>query len=252
MSVFIYIFSKKALSESDGDVDKALDWLRIQGVSTANKKSSQTAVNGFVCQIFNDNNNVASMIEVNCVTDFVENNPMFQKSVMNIANTIAYNETLKDNELNDLDAINELNVIDCDSHNETKQKVSESLTDIMSSIRENMVLRRVSRIECSNKGVIGSYLHSRKTDNLGMKGGLISLETDYNETDNIYENENIYDSLKELANNIATHLVNYKIYYVLLHKNFHEISYHIFRLPIHHNQHLSMNQRSHKRILSMK
>ena len=76
------------MTETDGTIEAALDWLRIQGVATALKKATQTAANGFIGIVASDDRSKAAMVEVNCVTDFVEKNVNFQNASLNIANTI--------------------------------------------------------------------------------------------------------------------------------------------------------------------
>ena len=142
---------KKALSETNNNIQEALDWLRIQGIATARKKSDQVAANGFIVSLINENNNnnkYASVAEVNCVTDFVENNPIFQDAVMNIGNTILNCNELECNKLQNINEIsNNIKIIpfqtdNNNNNNISNQTLNEALTDIISSIRENLVLRR--------------------------------------------------------------------------------------------------------------
>mmetsp|Transcript_37983 Transcript_37983/g.62390 ORF Transcript_37983/g.62390 Transcript_37983/m.62390 type:complete len:408 (-) Transcript_37983:147-1370(-) len=187
--------------DSDNRITAALDYLRVRGKAIAQAKSGDIAKYGFI-GMFKDTND-AALVEVNCVTDFVENNPIFQTAVMNIGNTVYRNQTdIFPNYGQSIDELNMLPVIDCETGVAGKQTIHESLTDIISSIRENLVFRRAYKMHCSPSGVICGYLHGRKNDNLGMKGSLVSLETDLAELSDAQKT-----SLKELGQNVATHIV---------------------------------------------
>merc|ERR1719242_528080 len=194
---------KKALSSIDTEatdrISEALDWLRIRGQSIAQQKSCDVAKYGFIGMFKGET--TASLVEVNCVTDFVENNPIFQEAVLNIGNTVMKSD-LKSNEALSVEEISNIPVIDFNSDAVKTQCISESLTDIVSSIRENLVFRRAFRMECSASGVINGYLHGRKTDNLGMKGSLVSLETDCESM-----SDAVRENLNNLGKDIATHIV---------------------------------------------
>ena len=195
---------KKALSSTQNPnsadrISDALDWLRIRGQSIAQQKSSDVAKYGFIGLFKGDT--TASLVEVNCVTDFVENNPIFQEAVLNIGNTVMKSE-LSPNEPLSVEQISSVPIIEFNTDTVKTQCISESLTDIVSSIRENLVFRRAFRMQCTPSGVISGYLHGRKTDNLGMKGSLVSLETD---CDGLSDGQR--DGLNDLGKDIATHIV---------------------------------------------
>ena len=198
---------KKALENTkDATEDRiavALDWLRIRGQAVAQQKSGDIAKFGFI-SMFKDTNN-ASLCEVNCVTDFVENNPIFQNAVMNIGHSIyKHNDNISPNQALSVEEISSLPVIEYKTGDTVTQTINESLTDIVSSIRENLVFRRAYKMQCSPSGVICGYLHGRKNDHLGMKGSLVSLETDL-DLDGISEGDK--SLLQELGQNVATHIV---------------------------------------------
>ena len=195
---------KKALvntKESTNRITSALDWLRVRGQAIAQQKAGDIAKYGFI-GMFKDTYN-AALIEVNCVTDFVEQNPIFQDAVMNIGNTIYQNDTdIFPNYGLNVEELSTLPIIDHNTNEKQQQTINEALTDIVSSIRENLVFRRAYKMHCSPSGVICGYLHGRKTQNLGMKGSLVSIETDLSEL-----NEEQIASLQELGQNVATHIV---------------------------------------------
>ena len=80
---------KKALVESDGDMDKAIEWLREKGLSQAAKKASRIAAEGVVAQYTNDNGSVGVIVEINCETDFVARTDNFLAFCKNVAKHIA-------------------------------------------------------------------------------------------------------------------------------------------------------------------
>jgi elongation factor Ts len=130
---------KKALTQTNGDLEAAVNWLREKGLAAAAKKASRIAAEGLV-GIFAEGD-VAAMIEVNCETDFVAKNPDFQVFVKELAGVVA-----------------KTNPADIDALAGTPfggKTVKEVLTDKIATIGENMSLRRFARAQ----GVLGSYSH---------------------------------------------------------------------------------------------
>ena len=131
---------KKALTETDGDMDKAVEFLREKGLATAAKKAGRIAAEGLVnASVFG---NVGVVVEINTETDFVAKNADFQNFVSSVAECIAKTnpadvEALKNTKLNDT------------------QTVGEALTEKIATIGENMNLRRFERYE----GVNEAYVH---------------------------------------------------------------------------------------------
>lgn len=142
---------KKALSENDGDMNKAADWLREKGISKAAKKAGRIAAEGAVYAYVSDDNKVGVLLEINCETDFAAKNEQFVALEKEIAAHIA-----KVNP-KDLDALNnsELN----------GKKVSDIITEATATIGEKISLRRFVRYESSD--TIATYIH------MGGKIGVI-------------------------------------------------------------------------------
>lgn len=135
---------KKALTETNGDIDKAIEYLREKGISKAAKKSSRIAAEGLVEIFVSADNKIGAMIEVNSETDFVAKNEEFKEFVAKLAEIVA-NTNPKDVE--DL---------------KTKEygngkTVEETLTEKISTIGENMSIRRFERIETN--GIVDGYVH---------------------------------------------------------------------------------------------
>lgn len=149
--------AKKALTENNGDMDAAIDWLRTKGLATAAKKSSRTAAEGLVAVDVLDGIGVA--IEVNSETDFVAKNQDFQNMVGSFAKCA-------------------LSVTDIDSLNLTLiagKKVSEILTDKIATVGENMSLRRMTKL---SGDTVASYVHNSVAPGMGKIGVLVALKGD--------------------------------------------------------------------------
>ncbi|WP_169569191.1 translation elongation factor Ts [Sneathiella limimaris] len=153
---------KKALTETDGDLDAAVDWLRTKGLATASKKSGRVAAEGLVA--VSTNGTKGAIVEVNAETDFVGRNEDFQKLVSGIAEVAA-------------EVGGDLDAIKAASFPGGSDTVEATLTNAIATIGENMNLRRAASVEVSN-GVVSSYLHNAVTDGLGKIGILVALESE--------------------------------------------------------------------------
>ena len=146
--------AKKALTETDGDMDAAVDWLRTKGLAKAAKKSGRTAAEGLVAVKVEGGTGVA--VEVNAETDFVAKNAEFQAMVTDIAGA-AIN-------VSDVDA---LKAADVDG-----KTVETLITDKIAKIGENMTLRRMASVEAEN---VVSYVHNAAADGMGKIGVLVAM-----------------------------------------------------------------------------
>ena len=151
---------KRALTESDGQIEPAVDWLRKKGLAAAAKKSGRVAAEGLV--------GVASaplkaaVVEVNAETDFVARNETFQDFVATVA-AIALDTG------DDLDAINAAPFAD------TGRSVAEQLTHLVATIGENMTIRRAKVLTVPH-GVVATYMHAALKPGLGKIGVLAAVE----------------------------------------------------------------------------
>ena len=147
--------AKKALTETDGDMDAAVDWLRTKGLAKAAKKSGRTAAEGLVAVAVKDGRGVA--IELNSETDFVAKNADFQKMVGSIANAALGAK--------DLDALKATEI--------NGKTVETTVTDAIAVIGENMALRRMAAVEGEN---VVAYVHNAATNGMGKIGVLVALK----------------------------------------------------------------------------
>ena len=146
--------AKKALTETSGDMEAAVDWLRTKGLAKAAKKSGRTAAEGLIGTYVS--NSIGVMIEVNSETDFVSKNSEFQEMVSDFSKAAL-----------NCSGLEELKEFNIDGAN-----VSETLTNKIATIGENMTLRRMSKIEGKS---VASYVHNSVADGLGKIGVLVSL-----------------------------------------------------------------------------
>lgn len=153
---------KKALTEANGDLEAAVDWLRKQGLSAAAKKSGRTASEGLVGVAVSGNK--GAVVEVNAETDFVARNETFQEFVNGVA------QLALDGAIDDIEALK------ATAYPGTQKTVDEQLTELIATVGENMSVRRVALLS-PNPGVVASYMHNALTPGLGKIGVLVSLET---------------------------------------------------------------------------
>jgi elongation factor Ts len=150
---------KSALTESNGEMQAAQDWLRKKGLSKAAKKSGRVAAEGLIGVLVQGVTGV--MVEVNSETDFVARNDLFQglvKMIADVALTVGA----------DVEKINAAKA--------GSITVAESIADTIAKIGENMTLRRAVSLSVS-KGAIGAYVHNSVSDGLGKIGVLVGLES---------------------------------------------------------------------------
>lgn len=167
---------KKALTESDGDMEKAIEFLREKGLATAAKKSGRIAAEGIVDAYVDGN--VGVLVEVNAETDFVAKNDEFRTFVTNVAKIIA------DTNPADVDALLE-------KPYEGAGSVKDALTEKIAKIGENMNIRRFERYE----GVIETYIHG---------GGRIGVMVKFDTTPEAAANDDFKALAKDIAMQIAS------------------------------------------------
>ncbi|APH59608.1 translation elongation factor Ts [Granulibacter bethesdensis] len=152
---------KKALSETSGDLEAAIDWLRKKGLSAAAKKSGRVAAEGLVGVASAPQK--AAMVEVNAETDFVARNELFQAFVTEAARVA-------------LTVGEDVEAIKAAPYPGTERTVAEQLTHLVATIGENMNIRR-ARVLSVPQGVVASYIHSPVKPGLGKIGVLVAVES---------------------------------------------------------------------------
>lgn len=135
---------KKALVEADGDMDKAIDFLRERGLAAAQKKATRIAAEGVVLPYYDKATKKGVVLEVNSETDFVAKNEKFMGFVEGVAKTILANDS------DDVEVLKET------KFDGTDRTVTETLNDLVLAIGENMKVRRFEKME----GIVSTYIHA--------------------------------------------------------------------------------------------
>ena len=165
---------KKALTETDGDKDKAIEFLREKGLATAAKKAGRIASEGIVKAYVSDDKKIGVLVEVNSETDFVAKNAEFQAFVTKIAEIVAAEAPA------DVEALKALPYAD-------GQTVGDALTALIAKIGENMNIRRFARVD----GNVCSYTHG--------EGRIVVLV----EAEDSLDNADAYEAARDAAMQIA-------------------------------------------------
>ncbi|HEX2885855.1 translation elongation factor Ts [Vineibacter terrae] len=152
---------KKALNETGGDLEAAIDWLRKKGLSAAAKKAGRVAAEGLVGMVADGT--AGALVEVNSETDFVARNDLFQAFVQTAAQQALAND-------------GDIAKVAAAAYPGTGRDVQGELTHLIATIGENMSLRRARRLAVS-QGVVASYMHSAVSPSLGKIGVLVALES---------------------------------------------------------------------------
>ncbi len=151
---------KAALAETNGNMEEAVDWLRKKGISKADKKAGHTAAEGLIG--VDAGVREAAIVEVNSETDFVARNAAFQEIVANVAKVaLAYGAT---------------EAVAAAQYPGSDKSVTETITDAVGTIGENLGFRRSAKLSVAN-GAVATYVHNAVADNLGKLGVLVAIET---------------------------------------------------------------------------
>ena len=152
---------KKALSESNGQMEEAIDWLRKKGLAAVSKKSGRVAAEGLIGVVIKNNSGI--ILEVNSETDFVARNDLFQNFVKTCCE-LALNEKV------DVEGLKKI------SFPNTDRTVDQELANNIATIGENMNIRRLEFLDV-NEGGLFSYIHNSVSEGLGRMGVLVALES---------------------------------------------------------------------------
>ncbi|MBW8734313.1 MAG: elongation factor Ts [Asticcacaulis sp.] len=165
---------KKALTENNGDIEAAMDWLRTKGLSKAAKKADRVAAEGLVVVAtrVEGAGMTAAAVEVNAETDFVARNDLFQALARNAGQAALSNDSVES----------------------VAGAVQDELTNLVATIGENMVVRRTARHSVS-QGVVATYIHNAIAPDLGRIAVLVSVESAGDP-----------DALKDMGRKVAMHV----------------------------------------------
>ena len=170
---------KKALTETDGGLEEAVDWLRKNGLAQAARKAGRTAAEGLIGLATAPGS--AALVEINAETDFVARNGDFQAVVRDVAGTA-------------LGCEGDVERLSAAPYPGTGRSVADEITTLVATIRENIQLRRTAVLSVP-AGVVGHYVHMATAEGLGRLGVLVALES-----------EAPVESLERPAHELAMHI----------------------------------------------
>jgi len=170
---------KKALGETDGNMEAAIDWLRAKGIAKADKKSGRTAAEGLIAVASEGNS--AVVVEVNSETDFVARNDAFQDLARSIASVAMSTD-------GSADAVSAATVPS------TGKSVTETVKDAIAHIGENMNFRRSAKLSVDD-GIVATYVHNAVADGLGKLGVIVAVKSTGNK-----------DALAAIGRQVAMHI----------------------------------------------
>jgi elongation factor Ts len=170
---------KKALTETGGELEEAVDWLRTKGLAAAAKKAGRVAAEGLIGLATAPG--VGALVEINAETDFVARNDDFQKVVREVAGIA-------------LTSGGDLATLAGSAYPGTGRNVAEEITALVATIGENIQLRRTAALSVQN-GTVAHYMHSASGEGLGRIGVLVALES-----------EAPAESLEQIGRELAMHV----------------------------------------------
>ena len=206
---------KKALAASDvnGDINKAMDWLRAKGISKVTSAVDRLAAEGLIILYTNENDNKATLVEVNSETDFVGRNKQFQEFAAIVAAT-ASKAIVNDKGYVDVEKLLQSTPIIPSEINNNKNVVqhkilNDILGDIVTTIREKIVINRAYQINADNKSIINGYVHGKVGTEflpsyiqMGKSSAIVKIKN----TNNI-ENNELKVIIKDMTKKLAMHIV---------------------------------------------
>ena len=170
---------KKALTETGGELEAAVDWLRKSGLAQAQRKAGRTAAEGLIGVATAPGR--GALVEINAETDFVARNADFQRVVRGVAEIA-------------LECEGDLERLSAAPYPGTGRSVAEEITNLVATIGENIQLRRTTVLSVP-AGVVGEYVHMPIAEGLGKLGVLVAVES-----------EAATDGLERLAHELAMHI----------------------------------------------
>jgi len=173
--------AKKALVESDGDMEAAVDWLRAKGLSKAAKKSGRVAADGLIGAVVSDDGKTGALVELNAETDFVARNDKFQDALRSITKVALTTDGTTPG-------------LAGAPAPEGEGNVDDMIKRMVATIGENMSLRRTAKLSVDT-GAVTSYMHSPVVDGLGKIGVIVALESGASQ-----------DVLSEVGKKVAMHI----------------------------------------------
>lgn len=198
---------KKALSDNtvNGDINKALDWLRSKGIARANNNVNREANEGAIAIYLDKNNKNATMIEINSETDFVSRNKDFHTFIKDVIYTVHNFNFVIDNKNKSIIVDNILNH---KSYNNENKLIKDLVIDAISTIRENIIIKRIVKYNCNDNSTLGTYIHGKLCEDININNNILQIGTkgaiiQINAKQNINDINAITNCCKKLAMHIV-------------------------------------------------
>ncbi len=203
---------KKALAAADvnGDINKAMDWLRAKGISRVTSAVDRLAAEGLIILHTNENDNNAILVEVNSETDFVGRNKQFQEFAAIVAAT-ASKATANDKGYIDVEKLLQSTpIIPSEFKNVTQHKIlNDTLGDIVTTIREKIVINRAMQIKANDKTIINGYVHGKVGTEflpsyiqMGKSAAIVKIANN-----NSIQSNELKVIVKDMTKKLAMHIV---------------------------------------------
>ena len=180
-----FVDCQKALQAENGDLARAVDFLRKKGLAAAAKKSARIAAQGLVAVTLNDRATIGSIIEINSETDFVARNEHFQELARKISSAALAQSASSTSSSSSTgrvslatrfaEAVNGASALSSIKLPPNDVTISTSVTELITKVGENIVLRRAQSLQAKEGGLICAYIHNATSSGLGSIGVMVSL-----------------------------------------------------------------------------
>jgi len=222
-----FVDCQKALQAENGDLARAVDFLRKKGLAAAAKKSARIAAQGLVAVTLNDRATIGSIIEINSETDFVARNEHFQELARKISSAAlaqsASSSTSSSSSTGRVslatrfsEAVNGASSLSSIKLPPNDVTISTSVTELIAKVGENIVLRRAQSLQAKEGGLICAYIHNATSSGLGSIGVMVSLapKTAVAGGSSLTSSSPSWSALNEIGKKVAMHIAAAKPQFV--------------------------------------
>jgi elongation factor Ts len=221
-----FVDCQKALQAENGDLARAVDFLRKKGLAAAAKKSARIAAQGLVAVTLNDRATIGSIIEINSETDFVARNEHFQELARKISSAALAQSASSTSSSSSTgrvslatrfaEAVNGASALSSIKLPPNDVTISTSVTELITKVGENIVLRRAQSLQAKEGGLICAYIHNATSSGLGSIGVMVSLapKTAVAGGSSVTSSSPSWSALNEIGKKVAMHIAAAKPQFV--------------------------------------
>jgi elongation factor Ts len=221
-----FVDCQKALQAENGDLARAVDFLRKKGLAAAAKKSARIAAQGLVAVTLNDRATIGSIIEINSETDFVARNEHFQELARKISSAALAQSASSTSSSSSTgrvslatrfaEAVNVASALSSIKLPPNDVTISTSVTELIAKVGENIVLRRAQSLQAKEGGLICAYIHNATSSGLGSIGVMVSLapKTAVAGGSSLTSSSPSWSALNEIGKKVAMHIAAAKPQFV--------------------------------------